>query len=67
MLEGINMAMGFYVLVTDIYTIRRMLDKKYVNTAIYYGGAQHMTNILNILVNNFGFKVKDQFSQDKKI
>lgn len=65
--KGINMAMGFYVLVTDIYTIRRMLDKKYVNTAIYYGGAQHMTNILNILVNNFGFKVKDQFSQDKDL
>ncbi|VVU95217.1 hypothetical protein CPAV1605_942 [seawater metagenome] len=61
--RNLHMTSGFYVMLTDLYTVRRMLDKNYINTAVFYGGAQHMTDILNILVNNFGFNVIDKFSQ----
>lgn len=59
-----TMTSGFFTMLTDLYTIRRMLDKDYVENSIFYGGAQHMSDILNILVNNFNFKVIDKFSQD---
>jgi hypothetical protein len=55
---------GFYAILTDLYTIRRFLDKKYINNIIFYGGGQHLTSILNILVNNFDFSVINKNSND---
>jgi hypothetical protein len=50
-----------FAIITDLYTIRRLLDKNYINNAIVYTGHLHTMHLTNILVNNFGFKIKNKF------
>lgn len=45
------------VKLTDMFLLRRFLDKKYITNAIAYTGAQHSANYVDILVKNFGFRV----------
>ncbi|MEM0354252.1 MAG: hypothetical protein QXW79_01585 [Thermoplasmata archaeon] len=42
---------------TDIYFLRRFLDKDYITNAIVYTGMLHSMYYIKILVNNFDFKV----------
>jgi hypothetical protein len=49
--------MQILVLITDLYFVRRYLDKDYINNAIIWTGASHSLNYINILVNMFDFKV----------
>lgn len=49
--------MDLFCIITDIYTIRRILDKDYIENTILYTGAAHTKNLFNILVNNFNFKI----------
>tara|TARA_B100000161_G_C33541283_1_gene410782 strand:+ start:357 stop:1499 length:1143 start_codon:yes stop_codon:yes gene_type:complete len=56
-----------FSLITDIYTLRRILDKNYVDKSIIYVGAAHAKNLLNILVSNFNFKVINKFSYRKDL
>lgn len=42
---------------TDIYLLRRILDKKYITTGIVYTGMYHTQNYVSILVKYFGFKI----------
>ena len=46
---------------TDLYFIRRFLDKDYIKKSILYTGAAHMENILFILVKYFNFKLTNVF------
>ena len=46
-----------YVHITDIYLLRRLLDKDYVNNALIYTGIRHTANYVNVLVNQFDFKI----------
>lgn len=41
----------------DNIAMRRVLDKKYINTSIFYTGLFHSLYYINILVKKFGFKI----------
>jgi hypothetical protein len=43
--------------ITDVYFLRRFLDKDYITNAIVYSGAAHSETYIRILVSYFGFKV----------
>ncbi|XWV25576.1 hypothetical protein QJ856_gp0178 [Tupanvirus deep ocean] len=43
--------------ITDIYFLRRFLDKKYITNAIVYSGAAHSESYVKILSAKFGFKI----------
>ena len=57
-----NLILSF--LYTDLYLIRRILDKKYINNCIIYTGGHHVTNIVFLLVKYFNFKIIDCFYSD---
>lgn len=58
---------GLFTIITDIYTIRRVLDKNYIEKSIIYVGGAHSRNIINLLVNNFGFKIVNKFSHENRL
>ena len=45
------------IVLTDLYFIRRFLDKKYINNGILYTGHAHMSNISYLLVKYFNYKI----------
>lgn len=45
----------------DLYFIRRVLDKKYINNVIGYMGAFHVINIVFFLVKYFNFEITECF------
>jgi hypothetical protein len=45
------------VVLTDLYFLRRFLDKKYINNGILYTGVGHMADISYLLVKYFNFKI----------
>lgn len=45
------------MLITDLYFIRRFLDKPYITNGAIYGGFGHATNYLTLLVKDFGFRI----------
>ncbi len=46
-----------FLKITDLFFLRRFLDKDYINCAISYTGAAHSINYINFLVANFDFKI----------
>lgn len=42
---------------TDIYFLRRFLDKDYITNAIVYTGALHSNNYVHFLINEFDFRI----------
>jgi hypothetical protein len=50
-----------YTGLTDLYLIRRILDKKYTTNNIIYTGAYHFSEIIYLLVNQFDFKVTNMY------
>lgn len=54
-------------IITDIYFIRRYIDKNYVKKGIVYTGLAHSINYLYILVKYFDFKVTDADYLNKDI
>lgn len=59
--------LSFFSLLTDIYTVRRILDKDYIKNVITYNGALHIKNMINIFVNYFDFKIITKFDSNYKI
>lgn len=47
----------FFARFTDIYFLRRFLDKKYITNAITYTGALHSNTYVYVLVKFFNFKI----------
>ena len=43
--------------ITDIYMLRRFLDKDYITNAIVYSGAAHSEMYIKTLITYFGFKI----------
>lgn len=54
---------------TDIYLLRRILDKDYITNIIAYAGGRHISYYVHILVKYFGFNVthnaSDRFTPSK--
>jgi hypothetical protein len=48
---------NIFAKVTDIYMLRRFLDKDYITNAIVYSGAAHSETYISILVTKFNFKI----------
>ena len=51
----------------DIYLIRRLLDKDYINNCIIYTGAYHMIDIAYLLIKYFDFKITHIANSDKTV
>ena len=47
----------FFARFTDIYFLRRFLDKEYITNAIVYSGALHSSTYVSVLVKKFAFRV----------
>ena len=47
----------YFARFTDIYFLRRFLDKDYITNAITYTGGMHSNTYVHILVNLFDFKI----------
>ena len=59
--ENIKNIRKLLIVLTDLYLIRRFLDKDYINKSILYTGSAHMVNILFLLVKYFKFKLTNVF------
>jgi len=46
-----------FVILTDLYFIRRFIDKDYIKKAILYSGNYHCIHIIQLLVKYFNFKI----------
>jgi hypothetical protein len=49
--------LNFYCNLMDVYAIRRITDKNKINNILCYTGIYHSANYINILVNDFNFKL----------
>ena len=52
-----NHYLSIFVLIIDLFFLRRFLDKDYVTNGVSYSGASHSVNYIYILVKYFGFKI----------
>lgn len=52
-----NYMWNAYANLTDLYLLRRLLDKDFITNGIVYTGMYHTSNYLYYLVNDFDFKV----------
>ena len=52
-----NLFFRICIVLTDLYFIRRFLDKKYINNGILYTGVYHMYDISYLLVKYFNYKI----------
>jgi len=59
--------MNLFCNVIDIYLIRRLLDKDYINNCIIYTGVYHMIDIAYLLIKYFDFKITHVANSDKTI
>lgn len=60
--EGFSDAARYiYILIMDLYFLRRALDKDYITNAISYTGAYHSANYIKFLANKFNFKITHAF------
>ena len=55
------------ILLTDMYFLRRYLDKKYITTGIIYSGIQHTLNCVFLLIKYFNFKMTNVSFCNEKI
>ena len=56
-----NLCLTIFIIITDLFFIRRFLDKNYITNGILYTGAAHMNNILYLLVKYFDFELTDSY------
>ena len=54
----------FFCIFTDLYTLRRILDKDYIKNILTYNGANHVQNMVNILINSFNFNLLGYYNID---
>jgi hypothetical protein len=47
----------FYVIIMDVYMLRRFLDKDYITNGISYTGAAHSSHYIYVLIKYFDFNI----------
>lgn len=62
-----NFIKNSFANITDIFLIRRLLDKDYINNCIIYTGTYHMIAISYLLIKYFNFKITHVANSDKFI
>lgn len=55
------------LVITDLYFIKRFLDKEYIKTAVIYTGLHHFNNIVYILLKFFNFQITHCFKYNENI
>lgn len=58
---------NIYSNIIDIYLVRRLLDKEYINNTIIYTGAYHMIHITYILLKYFNFEISHITNTDLSV
>ena len=53
-LEGMTL---IFAGITDLFMLRRFLDKDYITNAIVYTGEAHSSKYIRLLISKFGFKI----------
>ncbi len=56
-----NKSTYFFTRFTDVYFLRRFLDKDYITNALIYAGSTHSNVYIEILSRDFGFMVTHYF------
>jgi hypothetical protein len=56
-----TLCLNIFIIITDLFFMRRFLDKDYITNAILYTGLTHMDNILYLLVKYFGFTLSNGY------
>jgi hypothetical protein len=56
-----NLCLNIFIIITDLFFMRRFLDKDYITNAILYTGLTHMENILYLLVKYFDFTLSNGY------
>lgn len=56
-----NLCFNIFIIITDLFFIRRFLDKDYITNGILYTGMAHMNNILYLLVKYFDFNLSNGY------
>lgn len=57
-----------FLKITDLFFLRRFLDKDYITNGITYTGSAHSINYINFLVSNFDFKITHySYSEEKNL
>lgn len=56
-----------FAFTTDLYLIRRLLDKDYIKNCIIYTGTAHMTNIIHILIKHFNYNITHVAKKDENM
>jgi hypothetical protein len=54
-------------LITDLYFLRRFLDKKYIKNCILYTGSFHMVNLIYLLVKYFNYELTHSYYQSNPL
>lgn len=57
--EIFNKLIMIYGYLTDVYILRRFIDKNYIKHVIVYSGIGHSLNIINFLVKEYKMKITD--------
>jgi hypothetical protein len=63
----IDSILDSYVFLTDLYFIKRFLDKDYITNSIIYTGNLHLYNITYILIKYFNYKYTHVFYKSKEL
>lgn len=66
-LSLIQTVISIFSFLTDIFLIRRLLDKDYIKNSVIYCGGNHMIFITYILITYFDFKLTHIANNDKNI
>lgn len=61
-----SIVVNIYILIMDMYFIRRFLDKDYVTNGVVYTGAYHSSNYIKFLLRHFDFKITHTFFSETK-
>jgi hypothetical protein len=63
----INKSGNLLTILTDLYFLRRFLDKNYIKNVILYTGNFHLADITYLLVNYFNFTITNIYYYNNKI
>jgi hypothetical protein len=61
-----ELLIDIYSIFTDVYMLRRVLDKDYIKNIITYSGSQHSMNYIYFLVKYYDFKITHIFYSEEK-
>ena len=59
--------MNLSCVITDLYFLRRFLDKKYIKNGIIYTGSSHMIDLIYLLTKYFNYELTHTYYISKPL